>query len=1131
MKGNPPTLDGLRRIRIATICAFLATLIVVHHADAQSIDSAVSPAASADTAELENRSLKLDFSAAPAVLRIVLPAADAASKRSEAEARDRRPLQIGFPRAIPSDYRGDLSPLIDWTSFDDGSIGGAVLVTSPGAQALRVAIRAELGSGGEIRFFEGNAAEENTEQVPASQDFPVVTREDFYEDGEPEILWSPTVEGDTFGIEITLPSREALSDFSLSIEQLSHIYVPMESLGDVPKQLDCRNHIDVQCRVGSISRNIEAAVARINFVKSGHSYVCSGTLLNVTADTGFIPYFLTANHCVSTGTVARTVEARWFYQRASCGSTRIDSRDRTTSGGADLLATSVAQDSTLLRFKGSLPGGLIYSGWSAASISHPTQVYGIHHPDGDVKKYSAGRTIRQADRRLCEDPENEIGCFTVKSAIVVDWSEGATEGGSSGSGLFRGQHLIGVLSGGSGLCGSGSDDDTYGPFQDFFPETRRWLRPESPPPASAHALPLVTPASNTAQQGFVRIVNRSASAGTVRIHAIDDTGRRFGPVSLRLLAKQTRHFTSVQLERGGAGLSGGVGDGTGNWRLELETSLDIEPLAYIRSAGGVVTGVHAVAEETVQGSGRIYHVPFFFPGSNQRQVSSLRLVNPGNANASIVVTGVDDRGRAAPQGEVRLALRAGAARMVTAQQLESGSGLSGRLGDGTGYWQLSISANRPIQVMSLLRSPTGHLINLSRGRAEFSGGPPSPTGPDLVVQLPSVSNSSPNPGQSFTLRATVRNQGNARSAATRLRYFRSSNATISTTDTQVGTDAVSGLAASGTSPESISLRAPSSAGTYYYGACVASVSGESNTGNNCSSGVRVTVGSVRSAPDLVVQSPSVSNSSPNPGQSFTLRATVRNQGNARSAATRLRYFRSSNATISTTDTQVGTDAVSGLAASGTSPESISLRAPSSAGTYYYGACVASVSGESNTGNNCSSGVRVTVSGPGGSNYVGAIATGWVGQTCGFGWGLAINYRTKAAAIARAESECRSLGLRACEWVVTFPKCGALAYGESSTVCSVFGGYGSSRSAAEQDALSFCGASFSGCTVPREASTGRNASYCNAGAGSASAAEMQSDRMQSDRQMADSPLDSRGSGPTSRHRSAHPVDGRTDRIEP
>ncbi len=234
------------------------------------------------------------------------------------------------------------------------------------------------------------------------------------------------------------------------------------------------------------------------------------------------------------------------------------------------------------------------------------------------------------------------------------------------------------------------------------------------------------------------------------------------------------------------------------------------------------------------------------------------------------------------------------------------------------------------------------------------------TAPDLVVGTPSVSDSSPTAGTSFTLSATVRNQGGAASAATTLRYYRSTNSTISSADTQVGTDSVGGLAASGTSAESISLTAPSTAGTYYYGACVDSVSGESNTTNNCSSGVTVTV-EAAAGPDLVVGAPSVSDSSPDAGASFTLSATVRNQGSGSSAATTLRYYRSTNSTISSADTAVGTDSVGGLSASGTSAESTSLTAPSTAGTYYYGACVDSVSGESNTTNNCSSGVAVTVS--------------------------------------------------------------------------------------------------------------------------------------------------------------------------
>ena len=227
---------------------------------------------------------------------------------------------------------------------------------------------------------------------------------------------------------------------------------------------------------------------------------------------------------------------------------------------------------------------------------------------------------------------------------------------------------------------------------------------------------------------------------------------------------------------------------------------------------------------------------------------------------------------------------------------------------------------------------------------------------DLVVSA-SVSASSLTPGQSFTLSVTVRNQGTASASATTLRYYRSSNRTISWQDTQVGSDAVSALAASATSAVSISLTAPSDVGTYYYGACVERKSGES-AGNNCSTGVRVTVGG--SSPDLVVQSASVNDNILTTGQAFILRATVQNQGADESPELVLSYYRSSNATISTRDTQVGTDAVGSLAASSIRNESIRLTAPSTPGTYYYGACVAAASDESDTPNNCSSGVSVIV---------------------------------------------------------------------------------------------------------------------------------------------------------------------------
>ena len=268
---------------------------------------------------------------------------------------------------------------------------------------------------------------------------------------------------------------------------------------------------------------------------------------------------------------------------------------------------------------------------------------------------------------------------------------------------------------------------------------------------------------------------------------------------------------------------------------------------------------------------------------------------------------------------------------------------------------LTAGSARRYRVSAINSAGTGPASNAASAATDSAPGGASP---DLVVQSPTVSDSSPGEGASFTLRATVRNRGSVASAPASLVYYRSTDSTISTSDTQVGTDEVGGLAASGTSNESIVLTAPSSAGTYYYGACVEPVSGESDTGNNCSGAVAVTV---VERPDLVVEQPSVTSSSPDAGASFTLSATVRNRGSSSSVSTTLRYFESIDSTITSSDTQVGTtETVGGLAPSGTIAKSTDLTAPMNAGTYYYGACVEPVSGEASTGNNCSDAVQVKV---------------------------------------------------------------------------------------------------------------------------------------------------------------------------
>jgi hypothetical protein len=172
--------------------------------------------------------------------------------------------------------------------------------------------------------------------------------------------------------------------------------------------------------------------------------------------------------------------------------------------------------------------------------------------------------------------------------------------------------------------------------------------------------------------------------------------------------------------------------------------------------------------------------------------------------------------------------------------------------------------------------------------------------------------------------------------------------------------------------EVTSATAPSSVGTYYYGACVDAVTDELDTTNNCSSSAKVTVRQLeppdsvsatvrKPGPDLEVISPTVSSSSLISGTRFTLSVTVGNVGGQASPHTALLYYRSPQESYdSTFAVAVGMDRVVPLAAARGTSKSITLTAPSSPGVYYYYACVKALPGQSDRTNDCSSLVEVTV---------------------------------------------------------------------------------------------------------------------------------------------------------------------------
>ena len=229
-------------------------------------------------------------------------------------------------------------------------------------------------------------------------------------------------------------------------------------------------------------------------------------------------------------------------------------------------------------------------------------------------------------------------------------------------------------------------------------------------PAAPGVVPLFPPAADAAPQGFVRVINHSEKAGQLRIDAFDDSGMAYGPVMLSIDAGATVHFNSDDLELGNAakGLPEGIGSGPGDWRLQMSTILDVDILSYIRTPDGFLTEM----QQTVPANEGRHRVSFFNPGRNLDQVSHLRLINPGEEESEITITGVDDTGRT--RGTASLSLAAGESRTFSSQELQAGrGGLDGRLGTGLGKWHLTVVPSAPIIVMNLLQSPTGHLANLS----------------------------------------------------------------------------------------------------------------------------------------------------------------------------------------------------------------------------------------------------------------------------------------------------------------------------------------------------------------------------------------------------------------------------------
>ena len=234
---------------------------------------------------------------------------------------------------------------------------------------------------------------------------------------------------------------------------------------------------------------------------------------------------------------------------------------------------------------------------------------------------------------------------------------------------------------------------------------------------------------------------------------------------------------------------------------------------------------------------------------------------------------------------------------------------------------------------------------------------------DLGVDTVGVNRTTLHPGDTFRLETLIRNHGTAASTPATLSYYASSDDTISRADTEIQTETVPRIAAGGTLERSVHLTAPNTPGTYYYGVCVNTVAAEADTTHNCSSATAITVSG---ADVMIFDAPQLSKTTLKSGETFQINTRVWNRGRIPSPQTILRYYLSEDENLSLDDTEVASDAVPPLSGRSAHPSrrradlSKTLTAPETSGSYSYTVCVDATPGDTDTLNNCSQPIPITV---------------------------------------------------------------------------------------------------------------------------------------------------------------------------
>jgi hypothetical protein len=245
---------------------------------------------------------------------------------------------------------------------------------------------------------------------------------------------------------------------------------------------------DASCYTGGAIDDARYAIAYMEWIAGAWIYACTGGLLADIDPSTYLPYLLTANHCISKNRNAASLECFFQYRTSWCGYCEIPIGMCPRTLGASLLSTNKNGDYTLLMLAQSPPAGSFFLGWTTQEVAFTdgTQLFRISHPLGAPQAYSTHVVDTAAP--ICSGYPR--GNWIYSRNVI-----GSTEAGSNGAPvmLLNGQ-VVGQL---TGICGNNpldpcdNENNTTvdGAFASYFMEIMPWLAVGAESGTQPHAAP------------------------------------------------------------------------------------------------------------------------------------------------------------------------------------------------------------------------------------------------------------------------------------------------------------------------------------------------------------------------------------------------------------------------------------------------------------------------------------------------------------------------------------------------------------------------------------------------------------------------------------------------------------------